>query len=153
VPGGWRVTYQQYGNEEVVPYEYIRAMSKTTEEGGEDEFVIPEHLKVLDTDTEKERNRKRKAVKAIKNSFRQHQCVLLPVLASRVLMHGPPCVPQPAPAPCGRPTEPIKSTSAPHPPCHHSLLTLGASPGSHTHALTSVTSCPVCAAHACRAQD
>jgi len=73
VPGGWRVTYQQYGNEEVVPYEYIRAMSKTTEEGGEDEFVIPEHLKVLDTDTEKERNRKRKAVKAIKNSFRQHQ--------------------------------------------------------------------------------
>jgi hypothetical protein len=113
VPGGWRVTYQQYGNEEVVPYEYIRAMSKTTEEGGEDEFVIPEHLKVLDTDTEKERNRKRKAVKAIKNSFRQHQCVLLPVLASRVLMHGPPCVPQPAPAPCGRPTEPIKSTIAP----------------------------------------
>ena len=96
------MTYQQYGNQEVVPYEYIRAVSKAAAEvssqrgtrspmasasdvvnaralrlvqGEEEEFVIPDHLKVLDTDTEKERKRKRKAVKAIKNNFRMNQYV------------------------------------------------------------------------------
>ncbi len=59
-----------------MPYEYIRAPSKASAtEGGADEFTIPEHLKILETDTDKERLRKRKAVKAIKNQFRLHQCV------------------------------------------------------------------------------
>lgn len=98
VPGGWKVTYQEYGNQEVVPFEYLRAIPKNEDVGTArvryalllrlvtcalwrcpqeqtDNFVIPDHLRVLDTDNEKERKRKRKAVKAMKNNYRIHQCV------------------------------------------------------------------------------
>ncbi len=35
-----------------------------------EEFVVPEHLKILETDTDAEKKRKKKAIKAIKNNHR-----------------------------------------------------------------------------------
>jgi survival-of-motor-neuron-related-splicing factor 30 len=59
------------------------AVTATTEEGNEEpakkklkkvkEFEVPKHLEILDTDTEKEQNRKKRAIKALKNKHREKQ--------------------------------------------------------------------------------
>lgn len=70
VPGGWKVTYLSYGNTDIVPYEYIRAMPKTEEAAAAEDFVVPENMKILETDTDAEKKRKKKAIKALKNNHR-----------------------------------------------------------------------------------
>ena len=35
-----------------------------------EDFNVPEHLKILETDTDAERKRKKKAIKALKNNHR-----------------------------------------------------------------------------------
>eukprot|EP01138_Halocafeteria_seosinensis_P001358 gb/GECG01001394.1/.p1 GENE.gb/GECG01001394.1/~~gb/GECG01001394.1/.p1 ORF type:complete len:353 (+),score=65.04 gb/GECG01001394.1/:1-1059(+) len=84
------VNFPTYGNTEVLPLEYIkRAPKKETDDSKYDpenaeeaalkqsmearEFVIPEHLRVLQTDSEAEKLRKRKKVKALKYKFNKQQ--------------------------------------------------------------------------------
>lgn len=75
---GFMVTYTQYGNVEEVPLEYLRP-TPTKKDGGKDNKLkpdnngiipIPESLKILPTDTEEEKNRKKKKLKAIKSTNR-----------------------------------------------------------------------------------
>lgn len=103
VPGGrtsadptvylFSVSFPTYGNTEVLPLEYIKRAAKKEGEGDESkgfntesaehaalersmeakEFVLPEHLRVLPTDSEAEKIRKRKKVKALKHKFKKHQ--------------------------------------------------------------------------------
>eukprot|EP01041_Mallomonas_annulata_P001619 gene1619-3128_t len=72
---GYMVTYSQYGVSEEVPLEYLRPMQgkKDKEKVKADTgglIPIPESLKILPTDTEDERNRKKKRLKAIKTQNR-----------------------------------------------------------------------------------
>jgi survival-of-motor-neuron-related-splicing factor 30 len=90
-PYGYSVTYSEYGNVEEVPLEYLRPIpslaqpnpSEATSSSaslGKDAkkdtlalIAIPENLQVLPTDTEEEKRRKYKKLKAIKNKNHQIQ--------------------------------------------------------------------------------
>jgi len=71
---GYDVSYREYGNREEVPLEYIRpvlsAKEKGTANGGEKLLTIPENLKILPTDTEEDKLKKKKKIKAIKSKNR-----------------------------------------------------------------------------------
>ena len=75
---GYKVTYSEYGNTEVVPHEYLRHIPKSTAETAAltaDTFVVPEGLVPLPTDTEAEKARKRKRIKLLKSKRRHNKCV------------------------------------------------------------------------------
>jgi survival-of-motor-neuron-related-splicing factor 30 len=90
-PYGYSVTYSDYGNVEEVPLEYLRPIAtlapSNTEEAASSStssskdakkdtlalIAIPENLQVLPTDTEEEKRRKYKKLKAIKNKNHQIQ--------------------------------------------------------------------------------
>ncbi len=91
-----RVTYLQYNSAETVPLEYIRhtggAAGKGTVSEMEgaaaaaaaaagDTFDIPDHLRLLPTDSEAERKRKRRAVKGLKLKHKTN--VMVAAAASR----------------------------------------------------------------------
>ena len=72
---GCAVIYTQYGNTEEVPIQYIRPfIQKQAKKENKDNSLslikIPENLKILPTDTEEEKLRKKKKIKAIKNKNR-----------------------------------------------------------------------------------
>eukprot|EP01034_Spumella_vulgaris_P023113 gene23113-29306_t len=88
---GYNITYSAYGNVEEVPLEYLRETPRViapppsssswtgaSSSGKKDAkgknsdglIPIPEALKILPTDTEEEKNRKKKKIKAIKNKNR-----------------------------------------------------------------------------------
>lgn len=77
---GYRITYDKYGNSEEVPLEYLRPKlsndnkrkqsSNSASSGGVQLIAIPESLKILPTDSEAERERKKKRIKAIKSKNR-----------------------------------------------------------------------------------
>lgn len=68
---GARVLYPQYGNTEEVPLAYLRPLvQKKQREEKVSLIKIPENLKILPTDTEEEKLRKRKKLKAIKSKNR-----------------------------------------------------------------------------------
>lgn len=72
-PHGYSVTYIKFGNKEEVPLEYLRQtpmavlIGDKTEAGG---IVIPDNLKILPTDTEEEKLKKKKRIKGIKSKNR-----------------------------------------------------------------------------------
>lgn len=76
---GYHVTYTQYLNSEEVPLEYLRPkLARKGDKKGaktEDKSMalrpIPEKLKILPTDTEEEKIRKKKKIKAIKSVNRE----------------------------------------------------------------------------------
>ena len=70
-PHGARVYYPQYGNAEEVPLAYLRPLvQKKQKEEKVTLIKIPENLKALPTDTEEEKLRKKKKLKAIKSKNR-----------------------------------------------------------------------------------
>ncbi len=52
----------------------LPAVAGAQEEIDSEDFNVPEHLRVLPTDTEAEKKRKKKAIKALKNSHRIFTC-------------------------------------------------------------------------------
>ena len=84
---GFKVKFTQYGNEEEVPHEYVRLAGAAAASGGASGaaagaaearaaaaaaaaagvIVIPESLQFCATDSEKEKDRKKKRIKAIKS--------------------------------------------------------------------------------------
>jgi survival-of-motor-neuron-related-splicing factor 30 len=96
----WRVlkvTYLQYSNTETVPLEYIRHTGGSGNGSGTavemegaaaaaaaaagDNFDIPDHLRLLPTDSEADRKRKRRSVKGLK--FKHKTNVMVAAAASR----------------------------------------------------------------------
>lgn len=72
-PHGYMVTYTKFGNKEEVPLEYLRHTPIAVLQGdntGSGEVVIPENLKILPTDTEEEKLKKKKRIKGIKSKTR-----------------------------------------------------------------------------------
>lgn len=92
-PHGVRINFDAYNHVDHVPPEYLAVRTRqsqaaqqshaqrvtatatsTSRKGEQDqgsrELVIPEHLKILPTDTEKDKERKRKKIKALKNKAR-----------------------------------------------------------------------------------
>eukprot|EP00981_Chlorochromonas_danica_P011831 scaffold4302_cov183-Ochromonas_danica.AAC.2 len=79
---GYKVTYVQYGSSEDVPIEYLRPSSlslakisnneKEGKDGKQERKIIPipDKLQILPTDTEEEKARKKKKIKAIKSHNR-----------------------------------------------------------------------------------
>ena len=91
---GYQLQYTEYGNHEEVPYEYIKMLNNNDNSNSnssssgkneldnkrskeekvddiENSFItIPKSLEILPTDTEEEKNRKRKKIKNIKNKNR-----------------------------------------------------------------------------------
>lgn len=87
------VTFASYGNSEVLPIEYLRPRRKTSDsksdattsasvgtsgdgESATGEFVIPEHLRILPTDSEVDKMKKRKKIKVMKYKFKLQQYVM-----------------------------------------------------------------------------
>lgn len=72
-PHGYTVTYTKFGNKEEVPLEYLRhtpiavLQGESSESGG---VVIPDKLKILPTDTEEEKLKKKKRIKNLKSKNR-----------------------------------------------------------------------------------
>jgi len=74
-PFGAKVTFSDYGNEEEVPFQWIKFFpkkSKKRKSAAEEEQLleIPEHLKIVSTDTEAVKKRKQKRIKSIKSKNR-----------------------------------------------------------------------------------
>lgn len=79
---GFNVTFTEYGNSEEVPLEYLKPLPIVTTtasnkknvekkiDDGLELIKVPEKLKILPTDTEEEKNRKKKRLKKIKNHNR-----------------------------------------------------------------------------------
>lgn len=72
-PHGCIVVYTKFGNKEEVPLEYLRhtpvaALKVDKAEAGA--VVIPDNLKILPTDTEEEKLKKKKRIKGIKSKNR-----------------------------------------------------------------------------------
>lgn len=82
--GCFRVKFTQYGNTTEVPLEYLRGRprgggtKRSHEESSKEEgeakggggtFVIPENLRILPSDSEEEKSRKRRKVKHLKGLF------------------------------------------------------------------------------------
>lgn len=73
---GYMVKYSQYLNSEEVPLEYLKPIEGKDKnnigkkDDGKTLIPIPENLKILPTDTEEEKNRKKKKLKAIKSKNR-----------------------------------------------------------------------------------
>lgn len=73
---GVKVTFQEYGNEEEVPFQWItygekkRTNSKRKAQDTEVIQEIPENLKILPTDTEAQKKKKKKRIKGIKSKNR-----------------------------------------------------------------------------------
>eukprot|EP00597_Dinobryon_sp_UTEXLB2267_P004382 CAMPEP_0170075320 /NCGR_PEP_ID=MMETSP0019_2-20121128/12471_1 /TAXON_ID=98059 /ORGANISM="Dinobryon sp., Strain UTEXLB2267" /LENGTH=321 /DNA_ID=CAMNT_0010286199 /DNA_START=1003 /DNA_END=1965 /DNA_ORIENTATION=+ len=73
---GYLVTYSQYGNSEEVPLEYLKHLPNAPKKAqnkkwdGKSLIPIPDNLKYLPTDTEEEKLRKKKKMKAIKSKNR-----------------------------------------------------------------------------------
>ena len=79
---GYKVSFTEYGNSEELPLEYLRVRSQTGQlpdanEGlvreADGTYRIPEHLKVLPSDSEQDRLRKRRRVKALKQKLKQSE--------------------------------------------------------------------------------
>jgi survival-of-motor-neuron-related-splicing factor 30 len=79
---GYRVAFTEYGNSEELPLEYLRVRSTTgvlpdANEGlvreADGTYRIPEHLKVLPSDSEQDRLRKRRRVKGLKQKLKQRE--------------------------------------------------------------------------------
>mmetsp|Transcript_2281 Transcript_2281/g.6484 ORF Transcript_2281/g.6484 Transcript_2281/m.6484 type:complete len:320 (+) Transcript_2281:921-1880(+) len=76
---GYKVNFIEYGNSEELPLEYLRQRDAAGNVPDANELVreadgtyrIPEHLKVQPTDSEQERLRKRRRVKALKQKMKQ----------------------------------------------------------------------------------
>ena len=72
VETGYQIRFKTFKTKETVPIEYIRVSPQQLKENRQwqdqelDSFKIPEHLKLLATDTEEVWKQKRKKVKAIK---------------------------------------------------------------------------------------
>ena len=78
---GYKVQFQEYGNSEELPLEYLRPKDA---DGGrldanelyreaDGSWRIPDHLRVSHTDSEQERLRKRRKVKALKQKDKQRE--------------------------------------------------------------------------------
>ena len=73
---GYRVTFTEYGNQEELPLEYIRDREVLADDdnemtrGVDGTYRIPEHLRLQPSDTEAERQRKRRRVKALKQQIK-----------------------------------------------------------------------------------
>lgn len=72
-PHGYIVSYTKFGNKEEVPLEYLRhtpvaALTAVKSEAGG--LTIPDNLKILPTDTEEEKLKKKKRIKGIKSKNR-----------------------------------------------------------------------------------
>ena len=70
---GYIVTYTKFGNKEEVPLEYLRHTPTAVLQGNSastGEIVIPDNLKILPTDTEEEKLKKKKRIKGIKSKNR-----------------------------------------------------------------------------------
>lgn len=68
---GVRVLYPLYGNVEEVPLAYLRPLAQKKQKEEKVTLIkIPENLKILPTDTEEEKLRKKKKLKAIKSKNR-----------------------------------------------------------------------------------
>lgn len=65
---GYRVTFTEYGNVEEVPLEYIKGGGEVARSA--DGWKLPDHLRVLASDSEAERQRKRRKVKALKQQVK-----------------------------------------------------------------------------------
>jgi hypothetical protein len=73
VEGGYKVRFVQYKADAEVPLEYLRSREEAQasrkrpaeekDSKGPKEFVIPENLRILPTDSEEEKQRKRKKVR------------------------------------------------------------------------------------------
>mmetsp|Transcript_4981 Transcript_4981/g.14751 ORF Transcript_4981/g.14751 Transcript_4981/m.14751 type:complete len:282 (+) Transcript_4981:237-1082(+) len=77
---GYKCKFIQYGNSEELPLEYLRMKSPDGPDDANElvreadgTYRIPEHLKVLHTDSEQERLRKRRRVKALKQKVKQRE--------------------------------------------------------------------------------
>ena len=78
--GRYLIKFKKYNNKETVSIYYLRESKKTTnniikKKTFDDltEFKIPENLKVLPNDSEVEREKKKKKLKALKQAFKQAQ--------------------------------------------------------------------------------
>jgi survival of motor neuron-related-splicing factor 30 len=72
-PHGYIVSYTKFGNKEEVPLEYLRHTPIAVLKGDKGEsggIVIPDNLKILPTDTEEEKLKKKKRIKGIKSKNR-----------------------------------------------------------------------------------
>jgi survival-of-motor-neuron-related-splicing factor 30 len=72
-PHGYMVTYPKFGTKEEVPLEYLRHTPTAVLMGDKTEsstIAIPENLKILPTDTEEEKLKKKKRIKGIKSKHR-----------------------------------------------------------------------------------
>jgi len=80
---GYKVSFTAYGNAEELPLEYLRPKGDDLRGGPDDSnevtreadgsYHIPDHLRVLHTDSEQERLRKRRKVKALKQKVKQRE--------------------------------------------------------------------------------
>jgi survival of motor neuron-related-splicing factor 30 len=73
-PNGCVVKYTLYGNVEEVPLAYLKtlvaAVKKNKNDGAQGLIALPDNLRFLPTDTEEDKARKRKKIKAIKSKNR-----------------------------------------------------------------------------------
>lgn len=73
-PNGCIVKYTLYGNVEEVPLAYLKTLvlqvKKSQSEGTQGLIALPDNLRFLPTDTEEDKARKRKKIKAIKSKNR-----------------------------------------------------------------------------------
>eukprot|EP00635_Sarcinochrysidales_sp_CCMP3193_P014382 CAMPEP_0118901480 /NCGR_PEP_ID=MMETSP1166-20130328/7166_1 /TAXON_ID=1104430 /ORGANISM="Chrysoreinhardia sp, Strain CCMP3193" /LENGTH=334 /DNA_ID=CAMNT_0006840655 /DNA_START=13 /DNA_END=1017 /DNA_ORIENTATION=- len=73
---GYKVTFSDYGNTEELPLEYLRDREVVADDdnemtrGADGTYTIPEHLRVHPSDSEAERIRKRRRVKALKHQIK-----------------------------------------------------------------------------------
>lgn len=73
-PHGYTVNYTKFGNKEEVPLEYLRPTPIAHLKGEKvdaGEFIVPENLKILPTDTEDEKTKKKKKIKLLKSKNRK----------------------------------------------------------------------------------
>ena len=76
---GYKVTFTEYGNSEELPLEYLRDRDVVADDDNEmtrapdGTYTIPDHLRVLASDTDAERQRKRRRVKALKSQIKSKE--------------------------------------------------------------------------------